>query len=163
MQSGELPDNWDENIPVFAADEKGVAGRDASSKVLNAIASRVPWLIGGSADLAPSTKTRIADGGDFEAGSYAGRNFHFGVREHAMGAILNGMALSKLRAYGSGFLIFSDYMRAPIRLSALMELPAHLHLHTRLYRRGRRRAYAPAHRAVDKPARDPAAYGDAPG
>ncbi|HEX5734384.1 MAG TPA: transketolase [Blastocatellia bacterium] len=124
MQAGELPDNWDETIPVFAADEKGMAGRDASSKVLNAVTSRVPWLIGGSADLAPSTKTRIADGGDFEAGSYAGRNFHFGVREHAMGAILNGMALSKLRAYGSGFLIFSDYMRAAIRLSALMELPA---------------------------------------
>lgn len=124
MQSSELPDNWDEDIPVFAADEKGMAGRDASSKVLNAIASRVPWLIGGSADLAPSTKTRLSDGGDFEAGSYAGRNFHFGVREHAMGAILNGMALSKLRAYGSGFLIFSDYMRAPIRLSALMEVPA---------------------------------------
>jgi transketolase len=124
MQSGELPDNWDENIPVFAADEKGLAGRDASSKVLNAIASRVPWLIGGSADLAPSTKTRLSEAGDFEAGSYAGRNFHFGVREHAMGAILNGMALSKLRAYGSGFLIFSDYMRAPIRLSALMEVPA---------------------------------------
>ena len=124
MQSGELPDNWEEAIPVFPADEKGVAGRDASSKVLNALTSRVPWLIGGSADLAPSTKTRIADGGDFEAGSYAGRNFHFGVREHAMGAILNGMALSKLRAYGSGFLIFSDYMRAPIRLSALMEVPA---------------------------------------
>ncbi len=124
MQAGDLPDNWDENIPLFAADEKGVAGRDASSKVLNALSSRVPWLIGGSADLAPSTKTRIADGGDFEAGSYAGRNFHFGVREHAMGAILNGMTLSKLRAYGSGFLIFSDYMRAPIRLSALMDLPA---------------------------------------
>jgi transketolase len=124
MQAGELPAGWDENIPVFAPDEKGVAGRDASAKVLNAITSRVPWLIGGSADLAPSTKTRITDGGDFEAGSYAGRNFHFGIREHAMGAILNGMTLSKVRAYGSGFLIFSDYMRAPIRLSALMELPA---------------------------------------
>lgn len=123
MQAGELPDNWDEKIPVFAPDEKGVAGRDASSKVLNAIAASVPWLIGGSADLAPSTKTRIADAGDFEADSYAGRNFHFGVREHAMGAILNGMVLSKVRAYGSGFLIFSDYMRAPIRLSALMDLP----------------------------------------
>jgi transketolase len=123
MEAGELPDNWDEKIPVFAPDEKGVAGRDASSKVLNAIAASVPWLIGGSADLAPSTKTRIADAGDFEAGTYAGRNFHFGVREHAMGAILNGMVLSKVRAYGSGFLIFSDYMRAPIRLSALMDLP----------------------------------------
>ena len=123
MQAGELPAGWDENVPTFAADEKGVAGRDASAKTLNAITSRVPWLIGGSADLAPSTKTRITDGGDFEAGSYEGRNFHFGIREHAMGAILNGMALSKVRAYGSGFLIFSDYMRAPIRLSALMELP----------------------------------------
>ncbi|HYV07883.1 MAG TPA: transketolase, partial [Blastocatellia bacterium] len=124
MQRHELPAGWDADIPVFSADEKGVAGRDASAKVLNAIAPRLPWLIGGSADLAPSTKTRMKDGGDFEAGSYAGRNFHFGVREHAMGAIINGMTLSKVRAYGSGFLIFSDYMRAPIRLSALMELPA---------------------------------------
>jgi transketolase len=123
MQRGQLPEGWDEAIPQFPADEKGVAGRDASSKVLNAVAARVPWLVGGSADLAPSTKTRLASEGDFQAGQYAGRNFHFGVREHAMGAILNGMALSKVRAYGSGFLIFSDYMRAPIRLSALMELP----------------------------------------
>jgi transketolase len=123
MQAGELPDGWDETIPTFPADEKGVAGRDASAKVLNGVASRVPWLIGGSADLTPSTKTRIADGGDYQAGSYEGRNLHFGVREHAMGAILNGMTLSKVRAYGSGFLIFSDYMRAPIRLSALMDLP----------------------------------------
>jgi transketolase len=123
MQLGGLPDDWDRDIPDFPADEKGVAGRDASAKVLNAITPRVPWLIGGAADLAPSTKTRITEGGDFEAGSYEGRNFHFGIREHAMGAILNGMALSKVRAYGSGFLIFSDYMRAPIRLSALMENP----------------------------------------
>jgi transketolase len=123
MNRGELPDNWDKNIPTFPADEKGVAGRDASQKVLNSIAPSVPWLIGGSADLAPSTKTRMSEGGDFEAGSYHGRNFHFGIREHAMGAILNGMALSKVRAYGSGFLIFSDYMRAPIRLSSLMEIP----------------------------------------
>ncbi|HXG90844.1 MAG TPA: transketolase [Blastocatellia bacterium] len=123
IHRGELPEDWDKNIPTFAPDEKGVAGRDANAKVLAAVASRVPWFIGGSADLAPSTKTRIADGGDFEAGSYEGRNFHFGIREHAMGAILNGMALSKLRAYGSGFLIFSDYMRASIRLSALMDLP----------------------------------------
>ncbi|HXI91942.1 MAG TPA: transketolase [Blastocatellia bacterium] len=123
MQSGALPDGWDQSIPTFPADEKGVAGRDASQKVLNAIAPQVPWLIGGAADLAPSTKTRMTDGGDFEAGSYEGRNFHFGIREHAMGAILNGMALSKVRPYGSGFLIFSDYMRAPIRLSSLMEIP----------------------------------------
>jgi transketolase len=123
MQSGGLPDGWDQDIPTFPADEKGVAGRDASQKVLNAIAPRVPWLIGGAADLAPSTKTRMTEGGDFQAGSYEGRNFHFGIREHAMGAILNGMTLSKVRPYGSGFLIFSDYMRAPIRLSSLMEIP----------------------------------------
>ena len=93
--------------------------------MLNAIAGRVPWLIGGSADLAPSTNTRLTfeGAGDFSADNYAGRNFHFGVREHAMGAVLNGMSLSKIRAYGSGFLIFSDYARPAIRLSALMEIP----------------------------------------
>ncbi|HLH00098.1 MAG TPA: transketolase [Bryobacteraceae bacterium] len=125
MQKRELPDGWDADIPVFPADPKGVAGRDASGKVENTVAKRVPWLIGGAADLAPSTKTRLTfDGaGDFEAGSYAGRNFHFGIREHAMGSILNGMSLSKIRPFGSGFLIFSDYMREPIRLSALMEIP----------------------------------------
>src|SRR6266540_4980666 len=123
MQQGELPDGWDRDIPTFPPDEKGIASRDASGKALNAIAPHVPWLVGGSADLAPSTKTRIADGGDFEPGSYGGRNLHFGVREHAMGAILNGMALEKLRVFGSTFLIFSDYMRAAIRLSALMDLP----------------------------------------
>ncbi len=125
MQKRTLPDEWDADIPVFPADPKGAAGRDASNKVENAVAKRVPWLIGGSADLAPSTKTRLTfDGaGDFEAGNYGGRNFHFGIREHAMGSILNGMSLSKLRVFGSGFLIFSDYMRAPIRLSALMEIP----------------------------------------
>jgi transketolase len=125
MQKRELPNGWDADIPTFPADPKGLAGRDSSGKVENAIAKRVPWLIGGSADLAPSTKTRLTfDGaGDFEAGNYAGRNFHFGIREHAMGSILNGMSLSKIRAFGSGFLIFSDYMRAPIRLAALMELP----------------------------------------
>ncbi|HKQ03923.1 MAG TPA: transketolase [Blastocatellia bacterium] len=123
LHSGELPDGWEAAIPTFPADAKGVAGRDASAKVLNAIAASVPWVLGGSADLAPSTKTRLTKEGDFEADSYAGRNFHFGIREHAMGAILNGMALAKLKAYGSGFLIFSDYMRAPIRLSSLMELP----------------------------------------
>jgi len=125
MQKRQLPDGWDAEIPSFPADPKGMAGRDASGKVANALAKRVPWLIGGSADLAPSTKTRLTfDGaGDFEAASYSGRNFHFGIREHAMGSILNGMSLSKLRPFGSGFLIFSDYMRAPIRLSAIMELP----------------------------------------
>jgi transketolase len=125
MQHRQVPDGWDNVIPVFPADPKGLAGRDSSAKIMNAIARNVPWLIGGSADLAPSTKTRLTfDGaGDFLAGQYAGRNFHFGIREHAMGSILNGMSLAKVRPYGSGFLIFSDYMRAPIRLSALMELP----------------------------------------
>src|SRR3546814_880313 len=111
--------------PTFPADEKGVDGRDASGKGLNAIAKRYPWLVGGSADLAPSTKTRLTFGdvGEFSAENPGGRNLHFGIREHAMGAILNGLALSKVRAYGSGFLIFSDYMKPPMRLSALMEVP----------------------------------------
>ncbi len=121
----ELPDGWDSEIPVFPADPKGVASRDSSQKVLNAIAKHVPWLIGGAADLAPSTKSNLTfDGaGSFEPDNYGGRNLHFGIREHAMGSIVNGMALSGLRSYGSGFLIFSDYMKAPIRLSAIMELP----------------------------------------
>lgn len=125
MQHRRLPDGWDKDLPLFPADAKGLASRDSSGKVLNAIAKNVPWLIGGSADLAPSTKTRITfDGaGDFEAGSYGGRNFHFGIREHAMGAVLNGLSLSKVRPYGSSFLIFSDYARPAIRLSALMEIP----------------------------------------
>jgi transketolase len=125
MQRRELPDGWDKGLPVFPTDAKGVAGRDASAKVLNAIAPGVPWIIGGSADLAPSTKTRLTfeAAGDFEAGTYAGRNLHFGVREHAMGAILNGLSLSKVRPFGSGFLIFSDYGRAPIRLASIMEIP----------------------------------------
>jgi transketolase len=125
MQHRELPQGWDEGLPVFPADEKGVAGRDASSKALNAVAQRMPWLIGGAADLAPSTKTRLTfDGaGDLTAERYGGRNMHFGVREHAMGAIVNGLSLSKIRPFGSTFLIFSDYMRPPIRLSALMEVP----------------------------------------
>ena len=125
MQRRDLPEGWDHNLPTFPADAKGLAGRDASGKVLNVLAQNVPWLLGGAADLAPSTKTRLTleGAGDFEAGQYGGRNFHFGIREHAMGAILNGMSLSKLRPFGSGFLIFSDYMRAAIRLSALMEIP----------------------------------------
>jgi transketolase len=131
MQRRELPEGWDGNLPRFPPDAKGLAGRDASQKVMNAIAAKVPWLIGGSADLAPSTKTRLTfDGaGDFEAASHGGRNFHFGVREHAMTAVLNGMALSKVRAYGSGFLIFSDYARGAIRLGALMEIPV-IHVFT---------------------------------
>src|SRR5262245_4131359 len=131
MQRRELPDGWDKAVTSFPADPKGVASRDSSGKVLNAIAQHVPWLIGGSADLAPSTKTRLTfeAAGDFEPGSYGGRNFHFGIREHAMGAICNGLSVSKVRPYGSGFLIFSDYARGSIRLSALMELPV-IHIFT---------------------------------
>jgi len=120
----ELPEGWDDDIPKFEADAKGVASRDSGGKVLNAIAAKVPWLIGGSADLAPSTKTDIKGQPSFEAENYAGRNFHFGIREHGMGAIVNGMALSHLRSYGSTFLVFADYMRAPVRLSAIMEVGA---------------------------------------
>jgi transketolase len=125
MQHRKLPGDWDADLPAFPADGKGVSGRDASARVLNAIAPRVPWLIGGSADLSPSTKTRLTfDGaGDLQAGDWTGRNLHFGVREHAMGAVLNGLSLSKIRPFGSGFLIFSDYGRPAIRLSALMEIP----------------------------------------
>ncbi|HEY6876951.1 MAG TPA: transketolase [Polyangiales bacterium] len=131
MQHRELPGNWDAALPTFPADAKGLAGRDASGKVLNAIAQAVPWLLGGSADLAPSTKTRLTFAGadDFEAGTPTGRNLHFGVREHAMAAILNGLSLSKVRPYGAGFLIFSDYARPSIRLSALMEIPT-IHVFT---------------------------------
>lgn len=131
MQKRELPDGWDKDIPRFATDEKGLAGRDASAKVLNAIAQNVPWLIGGAADLSPSTKTRLTiDGaGDFLADTPAGRNLHFGVREHAMSSILNGLSLSKLRPFGSGFLIFSDYARGAIRLGAIMEIPT-IHIFT---------------------------------
>jgi len=131
MQHRQLPEGWDKDIPVFATDPKGVAGRDASQKVENAIAKNLPWLIGGSADLAPSTKTRLTfDGaGDFTASNPGGRNLHFGIREHAMASILNGLSLSKVRPFGSGFLIFSDYARPAIRLSSLMELPV-LHIFT---------------------------------
>ena len=125
MNQHTLPDGWDRDIPTFPADEKGLASRDASQKVLNAIAPHVPWMIGGAADLAPSTKSNLTFAGaeSFEADNYGGRNLHFGIREHAMGSICNGLALSALRPYGSGFLIFSDYMKPPIRLSAIMELP----------------------------------------
>jgi transketolase len=125
MQRRELPAGWDKGLPTFPADAKGVAGRDASAKVLNAVAKNVPWLIGGSADLAPSTKTLLTfeGAGDLEANNPGGRNMHFGIREHAMGATLNGLSLSKIRPYGSGFLIFSDYGRPSIRLGAIMEIP----------------------------------------
>ena len=125
MQHRRLPAAWDADIPVFAADPKGLAGRDASAHVLNAVAGKVPWLLGGSADLTPSTKTRLSftGAGDLMPASYGGRNLHFGVREHAMGAVLNGLSLAKVRPFGSGFLIFSDYGRPALRLAALMEIP----------------------------------------
>jgi transketolase len=125
MQKRELPDGWDKDLKGFAADPKGISSRDASGLVLNMIAPRYPWLIGGSADLAPSTKTRLtfSAAGELEAETPQGRNMHFGIREQAMGAVLNGIALSKIRAFGSTFLTFSDYMKPPIRLSALMEVP----------------------------------------
>jgi transketolase len=124
MLTDQLPEGWDSDIPTFPADEKGMASRDAGGKVLNAIAAKLPWLVGGSADLAPSTKTLIDNAGSFEPGNYGGRNLHFGVREHAMGAIVNGMALSHLRSYSATFFVFLDYMRPPVRLAALMELGA---------------------------------------
>jgi transketolase len=125
MQKRELPDGWDADLPRFPADAKGVPSRTASGQVLNVLAARYPWLVGGAADLAPSTKTRLAfeGAGDFAAHDYGGRNLHFGIREHAMAAILNGLALAKLRPYGSTYLIFSDYLKPALRLSAVMEVP----------------------------------------
>jgi len=125
MQRRELPAGWQEDLPVFPVDPKGLAGRDASGRVLNAIAQKVPWLLGGSADLGPSNKTTLTyqGAGDFQSGSPGGKNLHFGIREHAMGAIANGLSLSKLRPFAATFFIFSDYLRPALRLSALMELP----------------------------------------
>ncbi len=120
---GKLPDGWDADIKEFPADAKGVASRASSGKVLNQIAGNVPWLLGGSADLAPSNKSLIDAGGDFSADNHAGRNFHFGIREHAMTAVCNGMALSGLRAYCATFFVFSDYMRPAVRMAAMMKLP----------------------------------------
>jgi transketolase len=123
MQVRELPRDWDAALATFPPDARGIGSRDSAGQVLNALADRVPWLLGGSADLAPSTKTHLAGTGDFQAEDRAGRNLHFGVREHASAAVANGMALTKLRPFWSGFLIFSDYARGAIRLSALMEIP----------------------------------------
>ncbi len=126
MQRRELPAGWDRNLPIFPADPKGTAGRDASGKVLNVLAQNIPWFLGGSADLGPSNKTTLTyeGAGDFQFDSPGGKNLHFGIREHAMAAIVNGLSLSKLRAFGATFFIFSDYARPAIRLSALMELPS---------------------------------------
>src|SRR2546422_5376158 len=125
MQRRELPAGWDRNLPVFPSDPKGIAGRDASGQALNVLAQDIPWFLGGSADLGPSNKTTLTyeGAGDFAADTPAGKNLHFGIREHAMAAIVNGLSLSKLRAFGATFFIFSDYARPAIRLSALMELP----------------------------------------
>jgi transketolase len=125
MQRRDLPDGWDKDLPIFPPDPKGVASRESSGKVLNVLAQNIPWLVGGSADLATSNKTTLKSegAGDFEAGSYAGRNFHFGVREHAMASSLNGMVLCKLRAFGGTFFNFTDYMRPSMRLAAIMEIP----------------------------------------
>jgi transketolase len=125
MQRRELPAGWDRDLPIFPADPKGIAGRDASGKVLNVLAQNIPWFLGGSADLGPSNKTTLTynGAGDFEPDNRAGKNLHFGIREHAMAATVNGLSLSKLRAFGATFFIFSDYARPAIRLSALMELP----------------------------------------
>jgi transketolase len=124
MRTGQLPDGWDRDLPSFPPDAKGMASREASGKALNAIAPRLPWLVGGSADLTGSNKTEIEGAGNLQPGSYGARNIHYGVREHAMGAIANGLALSSLRPYVGTFLIFSDYMRPPTRLAALMEVPS---------------------------------------
>ena len=131
MQHRQLPEDWKKGLPSFPADSKGLAGRDASGKVLSTLAKNIPWVIGGSADLTPSTKTRLTveSAGDLTAENYGGRNLHFGIREHAMAAVLNGLSLSKIRPFGSGFLIFSDYARPAIRLSALMEIPV-IHIFT---------------------------------
>jgi transketolase len=125
LQRRELPAGWDRNLPTFPADAKGIAGREASGKVLNVLAQNIPWFLGGSADLGPSNKTLLtyAGAGDFQADSPGGKNLHYGIREHAMGAVVNGLSLSKLRAFGATFFVFCDYARPAIRLSALMELP----------------------------------------
>ena len=126
MQHRELPDGWDKNLPTFPADAKGMATRDSSGKVLNVLAQNMPWLMGGSADLSTSDRTRLKfeGAGDFQPGSYSGRNLHFGIREHAMAGALNGMAVSKIRPYGGTFFNFSDYMKPAVRLAALMQIPS---------------------------------------
>jgi transketolase len=125
MAAGDLPEGWEQALPTFPADAKGMASRISSGKVLNAVGPKIPWLIGGAADLAPSTMTMMTfeGAGSFEGDEYTGRNFHFGIREHGMAAALNGMALSKIRPYGATFFVFTDYLRPSLRLSAIMHLP----------------------------------------
>ncbi len=157
MQRRELPEGWDAELPSFKADPKGIASRDSSGQVLNAIARRVPWLMGGAADLFPSTKTRLTfeGAGDFEADS-VGRNFHFGIRENSMAAAVNGMSLSKVRPFGSGFLIFSDYLKPSLRLSGADGDPGYLCIHPRLHRSGRGRPHPSADRTIGDAALDSA-------
>jgi len=126
IERRELPSDWDRNLPVFPADAKGIAGRDASAKVLNVLAQNIRWFLGGSADLGPSNKTTLTfeGAGDFQANTPSGKNLHFGIREHAMGTIVNGLALSKLRPFGATFFIFCDFQRPAIRLASLMEIPS---------------------------------------
>ena len=163
LLQGKLPEQWDRELPTFPADEKGLATRDASGKILNVIAKTVPWLIGGAGDLSPSTKTAFADAKGLEADEPSGRVMHFGVREHAMGAIVNGLVLSKLRAFGATFLTFSDYMRPAIRLAALMEIPV-FHVFTHDFDRPRRRrADASADRTTRRAAHDSQHRGAAAG
>ena len=125
MQNRQLPKDWDKNLPTFPADPKGAGTRESAGKVLNVLAQNIPWLVGGSADLGNSNKTtlKFEGAGNFSSRSYNGRNIHFGVREHAMGAAMNGMSVTKLRPFGGTFFNFSDYMRPTIRLAALMETP----------------------------------------
>ena len=123
LKQGKLPGGWDDALPTFEPDAKGIASREASGKVLNAIAAKAPGLVGGAADLSPSTKTEVKDAPSLEANTPGGRNMHFGIREHAMGSIANGMALTYLRPYTGTFMVFSDYMRPPIRLAAIMDVP----------------------------------------
>src|SRR5258706_15597740 len=131
MERRTLPEGWAADLPEFKPDPKGIATRDSSAQVLNAVAQHVPWLLGGSADLTPSTKTRLTFGpaGDFQPDDRLGRNLHFGIREHASAAVANGLPLTKPRPFWSSFLTFSDYARGAIRLSALMEIPV-LHIFT---------------------------------
>lgn len=129
MQRSELPEGWDKELPTFPADAKGMATRESGGKALNALAKNYPWLVGGSADLNPSTKTYLSFSGPMKPGDHTGRNVHYGVREHAMGSIVNGLTLCNLRGYGATFLIFSDYERPAIRLSSIMEIPA-VHIFT---------------------------------
>ena len=165
MDRRELPNGWDAEIPTFPADAKGMATRISSGKVLNAVAKHVPWLIGGAADLAPSTMTLLTFEGakDFEPGNYGGRNFHFGIREHGMAASLNGMALSMVRPFGATFFVFFDYCKPSFRFERYRPSAGDLHLHARFDRPGRRRPDPSADRASCRRAGDPERHRHAAG